>query len=66
MLCKTCDVFDRRVSIYEPLVDSFVDKVTNEGFTDAGIHPLVPIKDSFTVIKDSREAILRMPNDSIE
>jgi hypothetical protein len=47
-------------------VDSFVDKVTNEGFTDAGIHPLVPIKDSFTVIKDSREAILRMPNDSIE
>ena len=32
-------------------MDSFVDKVTNEGFTDAGVHPLVPIKDSLQSLK---------------
>jgi magnesium transporter len=46
VLRETCDAFDRRVSVYEPIVDSFVDRVANEVFSDSGVHQLVPIKDS--------------------
>ena len=46
VLRETCDAFDRRVSVYEPIVDSFVNRVANEVFSDAGVHQLVPIKDS--------------------
>jgi hypothetical protein len=47
-------------------VDSFVDEVTNEGFTDAGVHPLVPIKDSLQSlkihVKQSLECLLTLLN----
>ncbi len=50
-LRETCDAFDRRVAVYEPIVDSFVDRVANEVFSDAGVHQLVPIKDSLQSFK---------------
>ena len=46
VLRETCDAFNRRIRLYEPIVDSFVDRVANEVFSDSGVHQLVPIKDS--------------------
>lgn len=46
VLRETCDAFDRRVAVYEPIVDSFVNKISNEVLTHTGVHQLVPIKDS--------------------
>jgi hypothetical protein len=34
----TCDAFDPRVTVCEPIVDSVVDRVANEVFSDAGVH----------------------------
>jgi len=66
VLRETCDAFDRRVSIYEPIVDSFVDRVANEVFSDAGVHQLVPIKDSlqsFEIhVKQSLECLTTLVN----
>jgi hypothetical protein len=33
----TCDAFDRRATVCEPIVDSFVNRVANEFFSDAGV-----------------------------
>jgi magnesium transporter len=66
VLCETCDAFDRRVSIYEPIVDSFVDRVANEVFSDAGVHQLVPIKDLLQLfeihVKQSLECLSTLLN----
>jgi len=66
VLRETCDAFDRRVAVYEPIVDSFVDKVSNEVFSDAGVHQLVPIKDSlqsFEIhVKQSLECLTTLLN----
>lgn len=66
VLRETCDAFDRRVNIYEPIVDSFVNRVANEVFSDAGVHQLVPIKDSlqsFEIhVKQSLECLTTLLN----
>jgi len=46
VLRDTTDVFFRRIRLYEPIVDDFLDKVANEVFSDSGVHLLVPLKDS--------------------
>jgi len=66
VLHETRDAFDRRVSICEPIVDSFVDKVANEVFSDAGVHQLVPIKDSLQSFEIHVKQSLEMLNDSFE
>jgi magnesium transporter len=66
VLRETCDAFDRRVRVYEPIVDSFVDRVANEVFSDSGVHQLVPIKDSlqsFEIhVKQSLECLTQLLN----
>ena len=46
VLRDTVDSFTRRIRIFEPIVDDFLTRVTNEVFSDAGVHQLVPLKDS--------------------
>jgi magnesium transporter len=46
VLEDTVDTFTRRVRLYEPIVDDFLGRVANEVFSDAGVHQLVPLKDS--------------------
>ena len=46
ILQDTCDGFNRRIQLYEPIVDSFLHKVSNEVFSDSGVHLLPPLKDS--------------------
>jgi hypothetical protein len=46
VLKDTVDSFYRRLRLYEPIVDSFLDKVANEVYSDTGVHQLVPLKDS--------------------
>ena len=46
VLRDTVDAFSRRLRLYEPIVDSFLDKVTHEVYSDTGVHELVPLQDS--------------------
>lgn len=46
VLRDTVDSFSRRLRLYEPIVDSFLDKVAHEVYSDTGVHALVPLQDS--------------------
>jgi Mg2+ and Co2+ transporter CorA len=46
VLRDTVDTFTRRIRLFEPIVDDFLTRVANEVFSDAGVHQLVPLKDS--------------------
>mmetsp|Transcript_976 Transcript_976/g.2038 ORF Transcript_976/g.2038 Transcript_976/m.2038 type:complete len:553 (-) Transcript_976:1887-3545(-) len=43
---EVCTMYSRRISLYEPIVNSLMDRVTNEAFSPSGLHKLVPVKDS--------------------
>jgi Mg2+ and Co2+ transporter CorA len=46
VLRDTIDSFHRRLRLYEPIVDNFLEQVANEVYSDTGVHQLVPLKDS--------------------
>ncbi|KAL7566746.1 hypothetical protein ACA910_017794 [Epithemia clementina (nom. ined.)] len=46
LLRDTVEAFSRRVRIYEPIIEDFLSKVTDEVYSDTGVHQLVPLKDS--------------------
>mmetsp|Transcript_20444 Transcript_20444/g.28885 ORF Transcript_20444/g.28885 Transcript_20444/m.28885 type:complete len:372 (+) Transcript_20444:126-1241(+) len=46
VLRTTCDAYSRRVHLFEPIVDSMLNRVSNEVFSDSGVHQLVPVKNS--------------------
>lgn len=47
LLRDTVDTFSRRLRLYEPIVENFLEKVSQDVYSDtAGVHQLVPIKDS--------------------
>mmetsp|Transcript_8774 Transcript_8774/g.13457 ORF Transcript_8774/g.13457 Transcript_8774/m.13457 type:complete len:504 (-) Transcript_8774:165-1676(-) len=46
VLKTTCDAYSRRVHLFEPIVDSMLNRVSNEVFSDSGVHRLVPVKNS--------------------
>ncbi|KAL9187658.1 hypothetical protein ACHAXT_006036 [Thalassiosira profunda] len=41
-----CTMYSRRIRVYEPIVNSLMDRVTAEAFSPTGLHKLVPVKDS--------------------
>ena len=43
---EVCTMYSRRIRLYEPIVNSLMDRVTNEAFSPSGLHKLVPVKDS--------------------
>ena len=43
---EVCTMYQRRLRLYEPIVNSLMDRVTNEAFSPTGMHKLVPVKDS--------------------
>jgi magnesium transporter len=67
VLRDTVDTYTRRIRIFEPIVDDFLDRATNEVFSDAGVHQLVPLKDalqSFELqVKQSLECLTSLLND---
>jgi hypothetical protein len=46
VLADAMDTYNRRLRLFEPIVDSFLDKVANEVYSDTGVHQLVPLKDA--------------------
>lgn len=46
ILRDTCDTFNRRLLLYEPIVSTLLTRVHNEMFSDEGVQHIVPIKDS--------------------
>lgn len=46
VLGDATDAYNRRLRLFEPIVDSFLDRVANEVYSDTGVHQLVPLKDS--------------------
>lgn len=66
VLRDTTDVFNRRIRLYDPIVDSFLDKVANEVFSDSGVHLLVPLKDALQAfemhVKQSLDCLTELLN----
>jgi Mg2+ and Co2+ transporter CorA len=46
VLRNTVECFNRRLCIYDPIVEAFLTSVANEVYSDTGVHQLVPLKDS--------------------
>ena len=46
ILRDTCDTFNRRLLLYEPIVSTLLTRVHNEMFSDEGVQHIIPIKDS--------------------
>lgn len=46
ILRDVCDTYNRRIRVFEPIVDSLLSRVSNEVFSESGVHRLVPVKDS--------------------
>jgi hypothetical protein len=67
VLRDTVDTYTRRIRIFEPIVDDFLDRAANEVFSDAGVHQLVPLKDSLQSfelqVKQSLECLTSLLND---
>ena len=66
VLRDTVDAFSRRLSLYEPIVENFLNKVSDEVYSDTGVHLLVPLKDSlqsFEIqVKQSVECLATLLN----
>jgi hypothetical protein len=43
---EVCTMYNRRIRLYEPIVNSLMDKVSNDTFSPSGLYKLVPVKDS--------------------
>lgn len=46
LLHETMGTFNRRLQLFAPVVDSFLNKVSNEVYSDEGVHLMAPLKDS--------------------
>ncbi len=66
VLRDTVDTYSRRIRIFEPIVDDFLDRAANEVFSDSGVHQLVPLKDSLQSfelqVKQSLECLTSLLN----
>jgi magnesium transporter len=66
VLADAMDTYNRRLRLFEPIVDSFLDKVANEVYSDTGVHQLVPLKDalqSFEIqVKQSLDCLTELLN----
>jgi magnesium transporter len=43
---EVCAMYSRRIHLYEPIVNSLMDRVTHEALSPSGLHKLIPLKDS--------------------
>lgn len=46
VLKDTVDTYFRRIALFEPIVDGFLNRSSNELFSEQGVHQLMPLKDS--------------------
>lgn len=64
ILRDTCDTFNRRLRLYEPIVDTLLVRVHHEVFSDSGVQHLVPIKDSLQefelIVKNCLECLTHL------
>lgn len=67
VLRDTVDTYMRRIRIFEPIVDDFLGRAATEVFSDAGVHQLVPLKDSLQSfelqVKQSLDCLTSLLND---
>ena len=70
VLRDTLETFTRRVKLLEPIVNNFVHRVSSEVFSDAGVHLLVPLKDSLQGfelhVKQTFDCLTELLNDDEE
>ena len=43
---EVCAMYSRRIHLYEPIVNSLMDRVTHDAISPSGLHKLIPLKDS--------------------
>lgn len=67
VLRDTVDTYNRRIRLFEPIVNEFLERVTNEVFNDSGVHQLEPLKGSLQSfelqVKQSLECLNSLLND---
>jgi magnesium transporter len=43
---EVCAMYSRRIHLYEPIVNSLMDRVTHDAISPSGLYKLIPLKDS--------------------
>lgn len=46
IMSSVCTAYSRRTRLYEPIVNSLMDRVANEAYSPSGLNKLLPVKDS--------------------
>lgn len=63
---EVCTMYSRRIRLYEPIVNSLMDRVMNEAFSSSGLHKLVPVKDSLQHFEMNVKGALHCITDLLE
>jgi magnesium transporter len=60
---EVCTMYSRRIHLYEPIVNSLMDRVSHEAISPSGLHKLVPLKDSLQRFEMNVKGALRCITD---
>ncbi len=60
---EVCTMYRRRIHLYEPIVNSLMDRVASEAISPSGLHKLVPLKDSLQRFEMNVKGALRCITD---
>lgn len=67
VLRDTVDTYNRRIRLFEPIVNDFLERVTNDVFSETGVHQLEPLKEALQAfeleVKQSLECLTSLLND---
>ncbi|KAL7510169.1 hypothetical protein ACHAXN_007077 [Cyclotella atomus] len=63
---EVCTMYNRRIRLYEPIVNSLMDKVSNDTFSPSGLYKLVPVKDSLQRFEMNVKGAIRCITDLLE
>eukprot|EP00804_Cyclotella_cryptica_P014729 CCRYP_019946-RF/>CCRYP_019946-RF protein AED:0.39 eAED:0.39 QI:0/0.88/0.9/1/0.88/0.9/10/250/484 len=63
---EVCTMYNGRIRLYEPIVNSLMDRVSNDAFSPSGLYKLVPVKDSLQRFEMNVKGAIRCITDLLE